>query len=260
MRRLRSIGILSAVVGALASAVALLPSSKPVEAAAYRANPVSTEITYVQRAITSAGIQPSRAAVFWDDFEYQINAAAMAKWVQSQSGTGGYVSGGGDDIGWWVTVSTGATAGSSTVPGGGNPLITNSTTKRWYIAARFKVATAVDAQAVVAVGMDEGTNSVMIGVVGGLSTTNFVVQHSGLRTGTAISLSAIDTSTHVFEMWSPGTAQICGRMDGGAVSCGTQTTAVALSPYQRIWVQNGTTAANRAMHVDWFIAATERSN
>lgn len=214
--------------------------------------------TCLERAQAMAQI--GKMAYFWDDFDYETAAAALPKWVQIQSGTGNYAAGGGDNIGWWMTLASGATAASTVQPGGGNPFITNSTTKKWYIAARFAVATAIDAQAVVGCGFDDSTNSVMMGVTGSLSTVNFVIQHSGLRGGTALSYGvAIDTSTHIFEAWGVGTTAIAGRIDGGAVVSGTQSVAVATNPYQRMYVGNGTTAANRAMHIDWFFNATERS-
>jgi hypothetical protein len=105
-------------------------------------------------------------------------------------------------------------------------------------------------------------HSIGIGIFGANSTANFVVQHSptGIETGSFLSTGvSIDTSYHIFKMWSRGDGLIYAQVDNSAVVSATQTVAFVRGCMAAITVKNGTDAANRSTDVDWTFFAAGRS-
>jgi hypothetical protein len=126
-------------------------------------------------------------------------------------------------------------------------------TNAWYYAARFKINASPDSQAkIVQAVTTPGGNTVGIGFMGPISTTNFVAYRDGtLTSGTSLgNLAAVDTSYHVFEMWCAGDGVLKARIDGGSTLTGSQSSA-ATDMYVYHTVRNGTTAADRQMDRNW---------
>jgi len=133
----------------------------------------------------------------------------------------------------------------------------NPATSKWYVRARIKFTTAVDAQAQLYMGFATaggGAPLLNLGLLGNLST-GFI---SGSTTNNAGAVQASFTSTvafettayHVAESWSDS-INIGFAWDGAALFS-TPVANIGTNPVTPTVVAgNGTTAANRAVQVDY---------
>jgi hypothetical protein len=133
----------------------------------------------------------------------------------------------------------------------------NPSTSKWYVTSRIKFTTAVDAQAQLYMGFATaggGAPLLNLGLLGNLST-GFI---SGSTTNNAGAVQASFTSTvafettnyHVGEAWSNGTT-ISFAWDRTILST-TGVANIGTNPVTPTVVAgNGTTAANRAVQVDY---------
>jgi hypothetical protein len=260
MRRLLKGAAALLLLAAIALGVRPLLVSQPVEAASNVTTFAATMPRYLQRGQTLAGLGPDTAYEWEDFFQLPAPGGSVGGWTATIVGTG-TISATTSGFRHTWRIGSGAT-GSSTAQlrGGGNDVASTST-DRFYVVSRFKVATAITAQTMAYVGLwDSGaSNSVTMGVIGALNTTNFIVQHSGMEGGSSIDLGvAINTNFHVFEAWGRGTTQLCGRVDNAAVVCGTQSSA-GTNMMPVVVVRNGTDAVARNLDVDWLLLATGRT-
>jgi hypothetical protein len=258
---MKRLGMLAALIAVLAAGAALFSTGQRSEAA-YTTIPgyTTTFATYLQTGQALSGARRNTFYV-WDDWENAVTTSSF-DWAISSSGSSGTSFPVAGTNGGWVGYNTGATAGSTFDLSTQLALVSDSRTQQWYVACRFKVTTAVDAQAVLGCGLDDGAaQTVICGFNGPAHATNFSVQYAGRYTGSAINLNvAADTNVHVCETWAPGDATtLCGRLDGGAATCvaagASITTAVP-----RVVVHNGTTATSRTIRMDWYLAISGRSN
>jgi hypothetical protein len=168
----------------------------------------------------------------------------------------------GDEAGGSVIFSTGATASSicGLAPAnaiGGTPwtVATQTPGKAFYLEARIKVPTTPDAQAKEYVGFTDGTNTLVMGVLGNLSTTQFLIQHSANLATTSSNLgTAIDTNYHRVRMWGNGKdGNVYATIDDDTA---TPPAVVIVAPtvtYSKLRLfcraQNGTTAADQRLQI-----------
>lgn len=125
----------------------------------------------------------------------------------------------------------------------------------FYLAARMKVTTAVDAQTIAAFYGSRTADGPKIGVVGSVSTTKFVAGtfQSG---GSLTSNVDIDTNWHTFEVWRYNSVTYLAIDDVLQASGNCYNTA---GGPLAIYVTNGTTAANRGLSVDAVFCSVDRS-
>lgn len=183
---------------------------------------------------------------------FSVDAGGTATWVWSTNRT-------------TVLGSSGATAASRgqlhpfPATTGFPKHVANARTDPWYFAARFRVNTAVDAQARAMVGLwtDNAAGvvgpGVGIGVFGPVSATEFQASILDAARANVVSVdcnAAIDTAWHYAVIWNDGTT-VHVLLDGVEVG----TTAASNLPTSFLaagaWVDNGTTAANRGIEVDY---------
>lgn len=183
---------------------------------------------------------------------------APAGWITFHSGTGTSTITTPDKSGGICSISSGATANSFGVlynqaaiirPQGG----------AWYFACYLKLTSAMDANATAGVYLqDTGTSrTIFLGFIGSLNSTNFICQHSGSRSGSALNLGvAIDTTTyHFLQAWGDGTSQIKARIDRGTTFTGTQSLLFTGCGQPLQIAGNGATAVARTLNVDWIATA-----
>lgn len=205
---------------------------------------------------------PLNAAFVHDDLIQGGNATTPVGWSQTMSGSASSALNNIDEGAGVVQVTSGATAASI------GALLTNGSallrpdTQPFYFATRFKVTTAIDAQANVFVGTQaiSGSKTVAVGVFGASSTVNFRLQYDGVVAGSFLDLGvAIDTAYHVYEVYGLGDGNLHVRMDFG-VDKGpvAQAAAPTVASYLLMQAQNGTTAAARTMRTDWVAFMTKR--
>jgi len=152
--------------------------------------------------------------------------------------------------------------GASTVAGlGCAQFIPTSATGKWWIGGRFKIVTAVGANAKLGIGGRSGTTAtnanntddIMLGVKGSTSTTNYVLYASA---GVAIDSGvAIDTSVHDFQAWRDG-ATTYVQVDNNAIVSGTArpTANCSLGVY---WFE--VDATQRDVDYYWIAGGTVRT-
>lgn len=221
--------------------------------------PIGPHQTYREIGLALLGLTSAANRLkAWELFEGFIYAASttsgVSGWTATVASTGAFANqvAGAQAVG---QMTTGATATSS-ADNYTNAAMGHQGTTKWYYAARFKVSTAIDAQARALHMMHSAAtgNGVGIGVYGPLDATNFVAYRDGAfgsGTGTKLDLGvAIDTSFHTFEMWCTGDSVLKARIDGGATVTSTQASAAA-DMYLYHVVRNGTTAAARTMQRRW---------
>lgn len=145
-----------------------------------------------------------------------------------------------------LTYAIGGLTGPSTVPGGSSGV--------WYLATRFKLTTAVDAQAALRLAMRVGLTTNSWGFNGSISDTKYSARFDN---GPAlVSTVSVDTAWHVLESWRVGGLTYLSVDGETPVSSNSYPSA---SGQMTIYAENGTTAANRAIQVDALITGTERT-
>lgn len=225
--------------------------------------PASLESSMFSTAVALAGLDPSTCFYEFHDCAGDIAGYGSATYWNvsgSLSGTGSIIAGA--EAGGSIILSSGATASSRSKLQPFNEFAGTPDTKGFYFAMRAAVTTAIDNVAICAGGTQSTStsNSLQIGVVGAISTANFVLQHSSLVTSapTGVSLGvAIDTSYHTFEMWGRGDNIVKARIDGGAITEATLSVAYG-AQHMNIQARNQGTAADRRIKVDWFVRAGAR--
>lgn len=207
------------------------------------------------------GISPQNLGVFFDDFNKTATTADIDGWLSGVANTGAAsfpttLKGG------VVQLTTGATASSEMQIYGVENTTHTPVSNKFYFACRTKITTATDAVAICTSGLREaGTNSsIVVGFIGALDASNFVIAIDGLRgAATATSMGvAKDTAWHTWEIWSPANGTYKARVDGGSVVSVTPAAAPTASMFLNHEVLNGATAAARTMQVDWTILAHDR--
>jgi hypothetical protein len=176
----------------------------------------------------------------------------------------------GDEAGGSVIFSAGANANSVSGLAPANAIgatpwtvATAAAGKAFYLEARAKITTTPDAVAKLFIGFTDGTNSLGMGVIGPLSATQFVVQHSANLATTKTNLGlAVDTSYHRFAMWSTGrSADVFAQIDGDAASPIAVVTVTPTVTYSKlrllVTARNGATAADQRLQVTRVLVAVE---
>lgn len=140
-------------------------------------------------------------------------------------------------------------------------LLDNALASYWYLASRFSVTTAIDAQA----GADlrwtattPGAPQIVLGVIGSLSTSfySWLTQNNGGSiTASGVTTVAIDTAMHVWEAYSD-TTTISFAIDGtvGATTLASNAGTGPVVP--AINVANGSTSAARTVDADYLWVCT----
>lgn len=243
----------------LALGAGLVWQPRQAPAAQYNAGLASTYATYVNRGQALAGLGPD-VGILWDDFTLEDSNAALTGWIEQLSGTGAIVTNVAGSSGGSAQFSSGATASSFSAANSSAAMFGNRRTTRWYVATRFAVTTAIDAQTKASFGvydLPQVSPSNLCGVFGTAfsgSNTNFLCQFDGDRAGSYIdTLVPIDTAFHVYEQYCLGDNVYRIRVDGGTEKSATMTVASATSANAFFWTQNGTTAAARTIVVDWVL-------
>jgi hypothetical protein len=248
-------------LGLLGLGAVLARQPKPIAvAASYQPAFASTFVTYLQTGQQLAGLG-SDVAYQWEEFTSFTTALGPGiPWQPGVAGTGA-ASNPGSLSGGVYRITSGATAASIYNLYANTSMVANNSTSRWFMAMRFRVQTAITAQTIAAAGIwDINTNgSTTVGVFGANSTTNFVVQYDGSRTGTFLSTGkSIDTSFHVFYLWCVGDNKIHVIVDGGTEASATMGVPAA-SNSMYLTVGNGTDAVTRNLDIDWALLLAPRS-
>jgi len=168
-----------------------------------------------------------------------------------------------NDVGAHWILATGATASSRVRFGGNGNVIGKPNTNRFYMAWRWAVTSGVDAQTNAGVGFsDISIAGVNFGpaVCGATSTTNYVFQYdsTGAATcsGTKVASNsiAINATLHVWEVWALADGKLHFAVDFTEQVTSPVTMVSPGSNSNRLQadVLNGTTAANRAIDMDYY--------
>lgn len=209
------------------------------------------------RAAQLTGISTSLLTCFREDFAIHPSGAAAGVYTSFASGSG-TLAPSVNTIGGRSDVSSGATANSFYILATQPTLFGPPASNRLYFGARVAVTTAIDAQTFAITGLQvSGFGAdVAIGVCGSNSTTNFVLQYDSLDClGTFLSTGqAINTSFHVFELWTVADGKYHAAVDGIEISGSPVTPASPPATQLKMMadVRNGTTATNRNMQIDWW--------
>lgn len=208
--------------------------------------------------------------LFEDFMDDPAGYGNSSRWNPSGANTNTFSFVAGDEAGGSIIFSSGGTANSicGLAPAnaiGATPwtVATATAGKAFYLEARMKVTTTPDAQAKEYVGFTDGTNSLVVGVIGSLSTTQFVVQHSANLATTSSNLgAAIDTSYHRFAMWANGRdANVYCQIDGDSASPPAVVTVTPTVTYSKLRLlaraHNGGTAADQRLQMARLFVAVE---
>jgi hypothetical protein len=203
------------------------------------------------------------AVSWWDLEEWRTNTAGGTSPLGMSASVSG--SGAGDSkvagtSGGVMFIESGATASSFVEVYGNASAIYKIDNSLWYIAFRMRLTTTPDAQAKLVNGIwnISGTKTAVIGAVGNLDTSHFVLQHSGNLAGTDVDLASLDTNWHTFELYGLADGKVYATIDGGAAVSGTYSSPPTDACYSYMRVSNGTTAANQHMELDWQILICQR--
>jgi hypothetical protein len=155
-----------------------------------------------------------------------------------------------------INASTGATIGNTVVirPAGIGGQVINPTTELWFFRSKATFTTSVDAQTynAVSIGQTGSTSGLFIGGIGARSTVNFSYEfynNPGAVTSFGSLGVALDTSSHIFEMW--GDLTNFNVAIDGTIRLTLAIPALTTNAHAwRIDASNGTTAANKEVDVD----------
>lgn len=204
------------------------------------ADPPTQELKFAQQALGRNDLLP---------FFHMPAAAGSLPW-NSVSATGRM-----DWVSGALSYSTGATSGNFSrevilADSGGVFGRFLRTGASWYISSRIAITTAISAQTTAFTGgeTNAGAFALAMGVVGSVSTTNYVLKGSA---GSSLNSGvAIDTNFHTHRAWRAGSTTFY-QVDTTLVT-GTADIAADVMPY--LFVGNGTDNVNRAMSVIWWSA------
>jgi hypothetical protein len=215
---------------------------------------------YRARALSFLGLSSGDTTVF-EDFEDFVRssgvaAAGPAGWTASLVASGSVNITTAARAGGWVRVATGATGVSTSELFCRGTTIGALATTKWYAAFRFALNTTPGANSVIlcCVTNAASTKSIGVGFRGSLNANNFIVQYDGIYTGTALDLAiAKDTASHVIEVYgATGSTTLSARIDGGSALTATMASAPTDTGLGfDLIAQNGATAADQSMDVDW---------
>lgn len=198
----------------------------------------------------------------WDDFDKAASASVIPGWFRSNAGTGATATQVAGSAAGLVQFSTGVGANSREDWHALVGAIANVSTSRWYVAARLKVATAADAQAIVGFGLVNlaFTKTIIAGIAGGLDVAHFTVQYDGnFGAGSSLSLvTAPDTNIHVVELAGRADGKVYARLDGGTIVSATMAAAPADSMYPIFTTRNGAAGNVATQQVDWALGLFAR--
>lgn len=209
--------------------------------------------------------------VIWDHMDGDpLGYTNSTRWNPAAANTSSFSFIAGDEAGGSLIMSTGATANSlvGLAPAnaiGGTPwtVATAAPGKAFYLEASMKVPTTPDAVAKQFVGFTDTTNTLAIGVFGPLSTTQFLIQHSGnLATSSSQLGKVVDTAYHRVQMWANGLdPNVYALIDGNT---GTAPTVVTVTPtvtYAKLRLfcgaRNGATAADQRLQLGYIFVACQ---
>jgi hypothetical protein len=214
---------------------------------------------WYQYGITVLGLTNTPDALAWDWFDFdqgssgtdapgflvsKVAGGTVATYMGAASGArgGGTYS--------WTTSATGSSSVSGLIL---NPWVYPMDTAKWWMPIAFKLSTTPDAQTTALIGLQGYSGKTyMFGVVGGTSTTNFVIQHGATHAGTiTATASVINATWNVAELWSMGDGKIYGRVNGGATVSATYGSVSTEYGGPEIFIANGTTAAAQTLHTDF---------
>jgi hypothetical protein len=219
---------------------------------------VTTAADVVQTALTRAQtlLGPTINTVFGSHFDTDT------WWTASITGAPGSILPSQTERGGVLDIQTGATANNTELVinhGAGAVVMDNPKTSKWYMVARHKFGTAMDAQAQAYMGWcgpSLGNPFFSAGVYGSVDSagTNYCLRatdNAGAAQVAVASSIAIDTSYHTMEMVNDG-SNLSLYVDGIQAATAANT-SVGTNPVRPVFVVvNGTTAANRRMLIDYF--------
>lgn len=217
----------------------------------------TTGSALTSRAIALAGLGPN-ASCLHEDYVLQTvilyDFRGVGSGTQANETTAGAVGG-------WYRTFTGGTANSRSRTTAFGTTYQNIQAEPFYFAARWKVASAIDTQTKIMVGVADSvpTKGLGVGVCGSNSTTTFFYNDdwtagpcTGVITSTGISTL---TTAHLWEFWGNGTATFNVAVDGTTIATNVALTSTT-TPLRAFYadVQNGTSAVDREIEVDYFHA------
>lgn len=210
---------------------------------------IDAESYWIERAAQRLSLAPSQAASYFNHF-----ATGRKDWTNSLAGTGANqnmnVAGG------VIQLTSGATAASTgdlALGDGGTYFpnwFPNGATKKWYLASRLRMTTAIDAAAICGLSSRDwstGALQLTLGVEGSVSAANWVLKGGvgSLDSGVAV----VTNTWAVLEAWRDGATTFM------TVDLVTKATGALVHPSVDggLWLpcRNGATAAARTMQVDW---------
>ena len=163
-----------------------------------------------------------------------------------------------------VIYSTGATASSISGAAPANAIgatpwtvATQAPGKAFYLNCKAKIPTTPVANTTIFVGFSDTTNTLGVGVIGSLSTTRYIIQHSAnlITTKSDLDVTPVDTAYHGFEMWANGKdgnvyARLDGPLFGGAGLVVSVTPTVTYTKLRLlVTARNGGTAADQRLQM-----------
>jgi len=165
-----------------------------------------------------------------------------------------------------LNLASGAVAGGNgrIQPAGAPSLIENPTTSLWYLRARWKLLTAVDANSYVGLGaIGPGFAvgpQIFVGALGLRSVANFsydIYSNALVAVASGATSVALDLSYHVLEMVNNG-VNWSFYIDGVRVVNITLPALVTNPVTPALWAANGATAADRGASIDDLWCCTEQ--
>ena len=162
-----------------------------------------------------------------------------------------------------LTTTAAANSTSRIKPHGAGSFIDNLRTAKFYAVWRIKLVTSIDAQGYVACVLlnpaGSGNPGIWFGALGTESTANWgyeTFDNAGANAGKAATSTAYDTTAyHTIEIWNDATT-ISLAVDAVVLATIVASTQGTNAVSQQLYCGNGTTAANRAINVDYMWTVT----
>lgn len=221
---------------------------------------------YAALAASRLGISPTdkNFAFDFDEFNKATSTTVQTSWSNSATGTGALATRISGSAGGVHQATTGATAASSMEILGTSILASDVTTKKWHMAWRQKVTTAITAQTRAVSGFANiaFTKTITAGVFGPADTVNFRMQYDAtyLAAGSTLDLGVpIDLAYHVFEIYCKGDSKIYARVDEGPELSVTPAANPSDGCYLFGGIINGTDAVARIIERDFVASAFPRT-
>jgi hypothetical protein len=206
-------------------------------------------------AASKLGVAPQSMRWWWDDFNVACGADTQ-EWTRNVTG-GTAITPVTGSVWRFATDTTASKVSRAFRAAYAAPMLAGGTADKFVYGGRFAITTATDAQTIARLGAIDGSANVLSGGIGSFGGATYAVVAPNGGAPTIDTGVSVDTAYHAFAIYLTAKAlqvYVDGSLVGSSADAWWNT---AWSPI--VGAENGLTAANRVMDLDYVFVGTVRA-